>query len=116
VTSRPDLNETWYCATAEVVRRRRRGQPIPQWLAQFHATLHTEISGLTQPRHRGPEIGGDKRQLKQDDLLSTEEVAELLNWSPRKVQRRKTDLGGRIVGRGLVFDRSVILEFKRKGH
>lgn len=63
---------------------------------------------MSRPRHCGDEIDQNTGQLKEKDLIATEEAARLLNWSVRKVQRHKDDLGGQLIGRGLVFDRSVV--------
>jgi hypothetical protein len=110
--TRPGVREAYYCS-AEVIRERRRcGQPIPQWLHRHHAELEREVHRLSRPRHQDDEIGCD---LGESNQIGAREAAALLGWSIRKVQRRKEDLGGRLIGVSLVFDRSVVLEHARKG-
>ena len=112
MTARPGVRESLYCASELIRNRRRCGQPIPGWLLRHHAHLEREIRGLSRPRHQRDEIGCD---LGESNQIGAREAAALLGWSIRKVQRRKEDLGGRLIGVSLVFDRSVVLEHARKG-
>jgi hypothetical protein len=80
---------------------------------RYHAGLEREIRALTPPRHRDVEIDRQQRQL-EENLIGTEEAARLLNWSTRKVQRHKHDLGVRLIGDRLIFERSAVLEHARR--
>jgi hypothetical protein len=106
-----NVQAAYYCSSALIRNRQRTGEPVPDWLRQHHAQLDAEIRGLSRTRHHDDEIDCD---LGESNQIGAREAAVLLGWSIRKVQRRKEDQGGRLVGGGLIFDRSAILESRPK--
>ena len=51
-----------------------------------------------------------RSQLEAEELIDTTEVARMVGWSTRKVQRQASLLGGVRVAGVLVFRRGTILE------
>lgn len=103
-----------YLATEVIIERRRRGQPIPTWMSQYHAYLDAEIRGVSRSRHDSAEIDGNAGQSVQENLIGASDVARILGWSVRKVQRRKADLGGVFIAGRLVFDRTQVLRTRKE--
>ncbi len=98
------IRAAYYCA-AEVMRTRRRtGQPIPEWLHRHYNTLDHHIR-MSRPRHHH-DAGGEQ----SDTTLTAREVATMIGLSTRQVQRRATQLGGRLVAGRYQFTLDAILE------
>lgn len=96
-----------YCA-GEELRARHAGKPPgpAQWLHSLVRALESELAA-SQLRQWPPFDGADSRH---DDIveIGTAEVARLLGWPRRKVQRRVQDLGGRLVAGRYLFSHNEI--------
>jgi len=101
-----------YYIVSELIRSRQRtGQPIPDWMRRHYALLDTEIRDASRTRHPLVENGAVGAQSQHEDVIGTREVAEMLNVTPRQVQRQAGQLGGaRVCGR-LLFIRADIAEY-----
>lgn len=102
----------WRARTCAIEARRARelGQvagPIG-WIDDTVAELDRELEDVS--RVRQPD-GGDLMQLPYDsELLTTREVAEMIGWGMRRIQRHSDQLGARKVSGRLLFPTSVIRE------
>ena len=107
MSTQADLRESYYCASEVIRERRRRGQPIPVWLRQHHARLDAEV----RMSRVGRESTSDRPQLKEDELITAREAAEILDVSKRQAQRLAPDLDGRIVGGRWLFSKAVVVGY-----
>ena len=99
------LRAAYYCA-AEVLRSRRlAGQPIPDWLHRWHARLDDEVR---MSRTRQDFDASPAESEEQDLWIGSPEAATLLGWSLRQVQRRASDLAGRIIAGRYMFRESEV--------
>jgi hypothetical protein len=89
--SQHELECALYCATEVLNTRRIRNQPIPDWLEANWA----EISG-----------SGPKTSVTDSasQTIGVEEVAALLNRTPRHVRRIARSVGGRRINGTWIFD------------
>lgn len=99
------LRANYYFCSAEIRRRIRTGQPIPDWMRRHHENLDTAIRSVAHTRHE-PEV--DLTELGEDDRIGTAEVADMLSTSRRTAQRRADELGAVPIGKSLVFSRSTV--------
>jgi hypothetical protein len=104
-----NVQAAYYCAAALIRSRRRTGEPIPDWLRQHHAQLDAEIRASMS--RSGHESACGQGQLRQEELISAREAAEILSISKRQAQRLACDLDGRIVGARWLFKKATVIEY-----
>jgi hypothetical protein len=105
------LRANYYCAAAEIRRRIRTGQPIPDWLRRHHENLNTAIRSAAHTRQASePDLG----DLVEE--IGTADVAALLGLPRRTVQRLAPELGAVLVGKSLVYRRSVVERYMKGEH
>jgi excisionase family DNA binding protein len=109
VSGPPDfgLKAAYYCCSEVMRDRRRRGEPIPQWLRQHYSDLDEQFR-LSQSRHEF-DCGGE--QSDPENWITAKEAALMLGCSKRTVLRIATDLDGRMIGRRLLFDRRTVAAY-----
>ena len=90
-----------------VVELHNRRPGPPRWTADLIRLLRNE---LELSRTRQPE-DTDLQDSTHD--IGTREVAEMLGWHIRRVQRNYKQLGGVRVGNSFVFHRATVLEHLR---
>lgn len=106
--SEQEVQVFYYCV-ADVIRgRRRRYQPIPDWMHRTYAKLDNHIRIMSRARH---ESDGAGEQLDADSWIGSRETAAILGWDIRRVQRSASDLDGRKIGNRLMFRESTVLEY-----
>ena len=99
-----EIRAAYYCASEILRSRRLGGQPIPAWLRRWHARLDAELK-LSRTRQ---DFDDAPAESGQELWIGTPEAAALLGWSLRQVQRRATDLEGRIIAGRYVFRESTV--------
>ncbi|WP_204807778.1 helix-turn-helix domain-containing protein [Mycobacterium riyadhense] len=87
-----------------VARRRMFGQPIPSAVVALRQQL------LIAASVHGSENNSDAEQL-EDELIDSDEAAEILGCSTRWVRTIITDLEGRKVAGRWVFHRQTVIDY-----
>jgi hypothetical protein len=101
------LKAAYYCA-AELLRdRRRRGQPIPQWLHRHFSALDAQIRMSSS----GQEFGCGGERLEPENWITAKEAALMLGCSRRHATRLAADLDGRMIGGRFLFDRRTVADY-----
>lgn len=97
------------CALEYRQTRKRSGQlGRTDWIDQTIRELEQEIPEVSRERQTGT---GDRPASKHEDrTLTSAQVANMIGWHIKKVQRRYEELGGEKAGRVLVFRESIIRE------
>jgi hypothetical protein len=101
-----EIRAAYYCASEILRSRRLGGQPIPAWLRRWYARLDAELK-LSRTR-QDFDAPAAELAAAQDLWIGTPEAAALLGWSLRQIQRRATDLEGRIIAGRYVFRESTV--------
>ncbi len=99
------VDAAYLVGVAVTALSRRDGiQPIARWLA-----LHRALTSAMSDAGRAdiPE-SSDEPQLAPEQLISTTEVAAMLQITERQARRLAADLCARRAGRALVFDRGAV--------
>ena len=97
-----------FCAEQERLARHRGKPPGPQsWNDKLIQALATELAVASRPRQS--EVVG-LPCWNHDDDLSARQVAEMMSWTVRRVQRHADKLGARRVDGRLIFRASTIRE------
>jgi hypothetical protein len=89
-----------------ILDRAKAGRPLPYEVRAFHRHLANvvEVSSRRQSKElQQIEFGVSK--------IGTRQVAALLGWGPRRVQRHVADLGGELVAGRLVFDERTVNDY-----
>ncbi|MGN2640951.1 helix-turn-helix domain-containing protein [Nocardia takedensis] len=95
-----------YCVADVIQRRRRTGEPIPDWMPRLHARLDAEIETA------GSDLGTDRAATSAgSELVGTAEAARILGCSARWVRRLVADLDGQRAGHEWVFDRATVTDY-----
>jgi hypothetical protein len=111
MTTDETLRANYYCASAEIRRRVRLGQPIPDWLRRHVETLDAAIRSVA---HTGQDSGVDLQHSEDGDHIGTADVARLTGLPLRSVIRRsRDDFGAVLIGKSLVYRRSVIEQYMK---
>jgi hypothetical protein len=97
-----------YC-TAEELRERRAGKApgVRPWNAELVRAVELELAVSLS----GQENSTRAAELTYDDPIGSEQAAAILCWHVRTVRRRWEDIGGKKVGRKLVFRESVVRQY-----
>jgi hypothetical protein len=103
-----EIRAACYCASEVLRGRRLGGQPIPPWLRRLHQRLDTEVR-MSRTRQEFDDAPAELDT--HDSWIGSPEAAALLGWSLRRVQRRASDLDGRIIAGRYVFRESVVRRF-----
>jgi hypothetical protein len=110
-----DLRTTYW-----IVARWRRaeimaGRPIERPVAALMERLDREIRWAVSPsRHEIDSAAGELKAEHTVELIGTKLAAQILGWSERKVQRHRSDLGGRCVVGRLVFNAKTVRHYKEQ--
>jgi hypothetical protein len=100
------LQQALYCCSQERDARHAGKVPGPQaWNDTLIEALARELAEMSSARQQSE---GDQEQLKHETWISTRQVAEMIGWGMRKIQRHSDKLGGRDIGGRLAFPLSVI--------
>jgi hypothetical protein len=107
-----DIRAAYYCC-AEVLRGRRLcGQPVPAWLRRLYDRLDAEVRASRSRQENACQLP----ELEPDEWISAQQAATILSWSKRHVQRRATDLDGRIIGGRWLFRREDVIDYAEGRH
>jgi hypothetical protein len=66
---------------------------------------------LSPTRHESGCAAVDGSSLDEEKWMDSSEVAQMLGWSQRKVQRRYAEVGGRLFGRLYRFRESDVIDY-----
>ncbi len=107
-----ETRQLLYCCAAEL-RARAQGKPpgVQPWLTRLVRRLEQEVALASSRQDDAtdqPFWDGD-----DDEWLGSAQVARVLGWSLRTVQRRAADLDGQKVGGAWVFREDVVRETRR---
>jgi hypothetical protein len=93
---------------AEVIwNRQLRNEPVPDWQRR-HLRRCESMLAVSRSRQESASKGG---QFDLSELIDAREVGSMLECSTRNAQRLKYDLGGRLIGGRLLFDRRAVAEY-----
>jgi hypothetical protein len=100
-----------HCAAEELQARRRGKPPGPRpWNFEVIRALENQLS-LTQSRQVDCE---DAQDLRHENPIGAGEVARILGWPRRRVQRRAPELDGRLVAGRFLFDSNNIRQLAER--
>ena len=108
--SRDEIRAAIYGLAAVQRARAAAGAPVPHPV--ITARQHLEAAyrcGVSPPRHQN---GAFTEEL--EEWIGTRLAAQVLGWHPRRVQRHRGDLDGRLVGGRLVFPAVAVREYAKQ--
>jgi hypothetical protein len=106
-----NLDATVVEATHHAIKRyvkelERAKLPVPHSLRQVKEFWELQFRcALSSERHQSSD--------DPEQWIPSREAAEMLVWNIRTVQRRKADLGGKRMGRSLMFPAATVKEVQR---
>lgn len=98
-----DIQAARRCASLLRDRLLLQGVPLPLWLVHHQQRLQAMSAS-------GHETDSGTPQSSHEHTLGVQEVAEMVNMSPRQIRRDATKLGGVKIGRDWRFDSRDVLE------
>lgn len=98
-----DMRAALRCASLLRDRLLLQGVALPQWFVRHQQRLLTMSARGHENRSRPP-------QLTHEHTLGVQEVAHMVNMSPRQIRRNATKFGGVKIGRDWRFDSRDVLE------
>jgi hypothetical protein len=104
-----EIRATYYAVSAFDRGRALAGRPVPPSVRALLDRLDLAIRcPVSSTRH---EMYGGRGEL-EEEWIGTALAAKVLNWHPRRVQRRAADLDGKLVGGRLVFPAGAVEAYR----
>jgi hypothetical protein len=106
-----DERRAAYYGLAGFIRDRKiAGRSIPREVVLLYLRLERSLS-VSFTRHQTGCGAEDDPSSKQDSWIDSPEVAELLGWTIRKVQRHAANMGARLIGGRWLFRESAVMDY-----
>jgi hypothetical protein len=112
VTVRLDVVEmqaAYYAVAACIRERRLGGRAVPDEVYRLYQRLHTAC--LSRGRHENGSGAEDAQSSGVEKWIGSPEVAQLMGWSKRQVQRHAREMRGQIAGGRWLFRESDVIAY-----
>ena len=103
----PALTDAYYLVAAGIRYTRHNGHPIP---ARFETLLTVigEQRAKSQPGQCDTLTPAPRQHCETEELIGSQQAADILGVSKRQTQRLAADLDGRLAGGHWVFDKKAV--------